>query len=306
MTEPASAQRMKTWLGAAVMALAFLGIYALQMRIAAELKPVQQEKEELILRSPRLLHALCLGYESFVADIYWTRVVQYYGGKRRDEDSNFVLLASLLDIATELDPHLIVAYKFGGIFLAQKAPQGAARPDLAVKLLYRGIAENPDEWRLWADVGFIYYWDMHDYKKAAEAYLEGSRHPGAAIWMKPMAAQLAAEGGSRQVSVFLWSEIYRTATNELIRKNAVGHLQALKAEDDTEHLDNVIADFKDRFGRLPNSMNELVSVGLLPAVPVDPAGFPYVLGGGGKAVLNPGSPVKSEMEKPSPLPSRNN
>ena len=301
-----SAQRRKTWSGAAVIALVLLGIYPLQMRIDAELKPVQQEKEELLLRSPRLLHALSLGYESFVADMYWTRVVQYYGGKRRDHDSNFVLLDSLLNITTVLDPHLLVAYKFGGIFLAQKAPQGAARPDLAVKLLYHGIAANPEEWRLWADLGFIYYWDMHDYKKAAEAYLQGSRHAGAAIWMKPMAAQLAAEGGSRQVSVFLWSEIYSTTSNELIRKNALGHLQALKAEDDAEHLDRVIADFKERFGRLPNSLEELVSVGLLPGVPVDPAGFPYVLGAGGKAVVDAGSPVNAEMMKPSPLPGPNN
>ena len=76
----------------------------------------------------------------------------------------------------------------------------------------------------------------------------------------------------------------------------------MKAEDDAEHLDSVIADFKERFGRVPNSLEELVRVGLLPGVPVDPAGFPYLLGGGGKAVLNPGSPVNSEMLKPSPLP----
>jgi hypothetical protein len=202
---------------------------------------------------------------------------------------------------TTLDPHLIVAYKFGAVFLAQAPPQGAGRPDLAVKLIHRGIAENPAEWRLWADLGFVYYWDLRDFKKAAEAYLEGSRHAGASPWMKTMAAQLAEQGGSRQVSSFLWAEIYKTTTHQLIRENALEHVQALKAEDNMEHIQRVVAEFHGRYKRAPQSIGELVTAGLLQGYPGDPAGFPYALGPGAKPMLNPASPINLEILKPPAL-----
>ena len=62
-----------------------------------------------------------------MADLYWTRVVQYYGDKRARHDANFELLWPLLDITTMLDPQLIVAYRFGSTFLSEPAPRGAGK-----------------------------------------------------------------------------------------------------------------------------------------------------------------------------------
>ncbi len=41
-------------------------------------------------------------------------------------------------------------------------------------------------------------------------------------------------------------------------------------------------------------MSELVQAGLLPRIPSDPDGYPYVLGEGGKAELNLDSPMLEE------------
>ncbi len=88
---------------------------------------------------------MSLGYDSLLADLYWTRAVQYYGSRAGFADAKFGLLWPLLDIATTLDPKLIVAYRFGAIFLSEPPPAGAGRTDLAIELVKRGIAENPDE-----------------------------------------------------------------------------------------------------------------------------------------------------------------
>jgi len=69
----------------------------------------------------------------------------------------------LLEITTTLDPHLIVAYEFGSIFVAQQPPEGAGQPDTAVALVERGIRQNPGEWRLYYHLGFIHYLERHDY-----------------------------------------------------------------------------------------------------------------------------------------------
>ncbi|MGH9344829.1 MAG: tetratricopeptide repeat protein, partial [Terriglobia bacterium] len=152
------------------------------------------------------LRRLSLGYEGLAADIYWTRAIQYFGTSRLSGQSQFNLLEPLLSITTTLDPHLIVAYRFGAIFLAEKSPAGAGRPQAAMQLLRRGMAANPDYWRFWEDLGFIEYWDLRDYQAAARYFKAGSQRPGSPIWMKTIAASVAAKGGELRTSQVLWTQ----------------------------------------------------------------------------------------------------
>src|SRR6185295_13893935 len=47
----------------------------------------------------------------------------------------YAALYPLLDLTTSLDPRFNLAYRFGSIFLAEPAPRGPGRPDLAIALL---------------------------------------------------------------------------------------------------------------------------------------------------------------------------
>ncbi|MFI5058186.1 MAG: hypothetical protein ACHQLQ_08360 [Candidatus Acidiferrales bacterium] len=272
----------------------FVALWQLQLRIDARRAELHQERDELALSSGKLLKAMSLEYAPLMADIYWTRVVQYYGDKRAHEDPNFDLLWPLLDITTTLDPQLIVAYRFGSTFLSEPPARGAGRPDLGVRLVERGIQANPEYWRLYEDLGFIYYFNEKDYPKASAAFLEGSKKPHALVWMKILAAKVAEQGESRETSVFLWNELYNSATDPQIKKNALMHLQLLRAQTDCEHLDAIADEYEKRTGRRPKSLRELMGAGLLPGAPVDPLGHVYIFGADGKAQLNPASPLYKE------------
>ena len=134
--------------------------YPLSRRIDDLSAQVQPGPDVLNISSARLIKKMSLGYDALLADIYWTRAVQYYGGKRQAHDANFPLMEPLLNIAVTLDPNLVVAYKYGAMFLSEASPRGAGRPESAADLLRRGIVANPDEWRLWHELGFLYYWDI--------------------------------------------------------------------------------------------------------------------------------------------------
>jgi tetratricopeptide (TPR) repeat protein len=264
----------------------FLGIVPLQRKIDAELKSAGMFADILYFPSGEWLRRASLGHEGLLADIYWTRVVQYFGRQRLEHANQFELLGPLLRITTELDPHLIIAYRFGAIFLAEKPPRGAGKPEEALQLLRRGIVANPDYWRLWQDLGFIYYWDLKDYDSAARVFQAGSERPGAMVWMKVLAATVSAEGGAIQTSRLLWSEIYREAENDQIRQRARDQLAALKAQEDLQNLDRLLAEFQELRGRRAYSLQDLVAAGLLRGIPVDPSGAPYRLGGDGRARLS--------------------
>lgn len=280
-----------------VLPAGFTAVWRLQHGIDRNLAAVHQERDQLLLRSGRLVKVLSLEYRTFLADVYWTRAVQYFGEKHVREDANLELLAPLLDLTTTLDPNLVVAYHFGAVFLAEPPPRGAGRPDLAVKLLRQGIAANPDQWRLYQDLGFIYYWEVRDYQNASLAFLEGSRNPDAQPWMKIMAAKIAGEGRSRATSMFLWRQVYESTKDEMIRRNALNHMQLIKAEDDMEMIDEVAFDFEQEHSRLPNGIEELVQTGRLKGRPVDPTGAPYVLDREGKVGLSPQSPLAEALRK---------
>jgi hypothetical protein len=242
-----------------------------RMRSAATLEEV------LYIPSPKILKRMSLGYNGLLADVYWTRAVQYFGWKHRAKAMQYQLLAPLLDITTELDPHLIVAYQFGAAFLGQKPPEGAGEPARAVALVERGIQANPGRWQLYYELGFLQYMELHDPAAAARAFVRGSQIPGSHPFLKVLAAAMAQHAGEVQTARILWTTTYETTEDNLIRANAVKHLRALKVDEDVPRLEALVADYKRRTGQQPASWMSLLKAGLLRGVPVDPLGQPYKL-----------------------------
>src|SRR5262249_28547844 len=147
---------------------------------------------------------------------------------------------------------------------------------------------------------YIYYFDVHDYAKASQAFQDGSKMPGALEWMKVMAARIAAIGNSMDTSKFLWAEIERSSTDEYVKKNAKTHLQLIRVDEDCQALNDLNEAFEKRTGQRATRMRQLIDAKLLGGVPVDPAGFPYVFNEYGLADLNPKSPLVEEQKIISP------
>jgi hypothetical protein len=211
MTAWSSAAR--TWLlgGACLVAAAL--VWPVQDRIDGLFHRSGTVVDVLYFGSPAAVKRLALGYESLLADIYWMRAIQYYG--RRDEAARrpvrYANLMSLLEITTTLDPARIDAYRFGGTFLAEPEPLGAGRPEQAAELLTRGIAHHPTEWRLYFDKGFIHFWYLHEYQRAGEIWLEGSRQPNAPHWMEGLAAMALQRSGAVETARALWERQYQSS-----------------------------------------------------------------------------------------------
>jgi hypothetical protein len=234
-------------------------------------------EEVLYITSPKVIKRMSLGYDGLLADVYWTRVVQYFGNKHYEGAQKYELLAPLLDIATALDPHLVVAYDFGATFLAAKPPNGAGMPERAVQLAEFGIRNNPNEWHLDYDLGFIYYMELKDYPKAAEAFARGSKIPGAHPWLKLLAALMAEHAGDLETARLMWTTTYQTANDRNVRANAAVHLRALQVDEDVTALEKLVSQFREKTGHLPESFGDLQAAGMIRGIPVDPLGHTYKL-----------------------------
>jgi tetratricopeptide (TPR) repeat protein len=267
----------KVTVTASVLLLISLASSILLLRRLDQVRTNATLEEVLYFNSPKWVKRLSLGYDGLLADIYWTRAVQYFGSRHVTGTADYKLLAPLLEITTGLDPKLIVAYEFGANFLSPKPPEGAGQPDKAVALVEYGIRCNPDNWRLYYDLGFIYYLDLKDYLRAAEAFERGTKAPKAHPVLRVLAAEMAQHAGEIQTARMLWQATYATTQEDMIRENAVAHLRALKVDEDITELEKMVARYREQTGVLPSSFNALIGAGMLLGVPVDPDGKPYRL-----------------------------
>lgn len=270
---------------------AFVGLEIWRDRVYGE--PAAGETV-LYIRSGDALRRMSLGFKALAADLYWIRTVQYYGGTRlsKAETRNYDLLYPLLDITTTLDPHFIIAYRFGSIFLAEGYPGGPGRPDQAITLLKKGFQVDPARWRYAQDIGFVYYWWLQDYRSAAEWFEKAAGIAGAPWWLRSLAAVTRVQGGDRRGSRALWQSLRESADNDWLRNNATLRLAQLDALDAIDQLTAIAAAYRARTGEWPASWDALVRARLMAGKPVDPGGVPYVLDpANGTVTLGPDSPL---------------
>ena len=258
----------------------------------------------LYFRAGSAVPRVALGFDAILADLYWIRAIQHFGGTRRTAggDKSYPLLFPLLDLATTLDPHFNVAYRFGAIFLTESYPDGPGRTDQAIALLERGLAADPKKWQYAQDAGFVHYWWLHDYRTAAAWFDRASRIEGAPWWLRSLAATTLAEGGDRQSSRRLWQQLYETADNSWVKNNAELRLSQLQALDQIDALAALVRRYTQQFGRRPDSWGVLMSMRWLSGVPLDPSGTPFELdstqeGGVGLSKQSPLSPLPRQFTK---------
>ena len=242
-------------------------------------QPYEPPAGLLWIRSGPLAERLALSFDSLAADVYWIRTVVYFGGQRRSTSGvkNYDQLFPMLDLVTSLDPHFRVAYRFGSIFLAEPPPGGPGRIDQAIELLQKGLERDPRRWEYAADIGFVHYWWLGDYAKAAEWFKRAGDIPGGAEWLAPMAAVTLAEGGNRESSRRLWTELRDNTDMDWIRTGAQHRLRQLDAMDAIDELNRSTQRFMARHGRPPRDWRELAIAERWRTVPADPLGEPYAL-----------------------------
>lgn len=275
----------KTSLVAGVLLAACLCGSVLLLRRLDQMRTGATLEEVLFISSPKALKRMSLGYEGLLADIYWTRAVQYFGGKHQAGAKDYNLLAPLLQITTTLDPQLIVAYQYGGNFLAPKPPNGGGMPQAAINLVNYGIQQNPNDWHLYYQLGFIYFMELNDYQHAAEAFARGGDIPGSHPWLKLLAAQMAERSRDLQTARLMWATTFETTNDKAIKYNAAAHLRALQADQDIMGLEAAVGRYQEKTGHPPASFSDLVSAGILRGIPLDPLGNRYKLNRDGHVEL---------------------
>ena len=250
----------------------------------------QFAEEPLYLNGPAMKR-LTLAFNGVAADWYWIRSLQYVGRKivtfEDSHDGRFNLndlsvldlraLPSLLRMSTTLDPQFMEPYYYGAVILPDIDPAAA------ISLLHQGIAANPNQWRLYQHLGYI-YWQRHEYEKASEVYAAGAQLPGAPLWMMAISARMKAEGGSRGAAREMYRHLGEASNDEAVKDMVAKQITRLDSLDERDLISKTLREYAAASGRCASSWREVASTlrarGLRSdsyGAPLDPTGTPYRL-----------------------------
>ena len=177
-----------------------------------------------ILPRAAVLRPLLLGFHPLAADLYWLRTIQYFGG-HLETDRQFTSLYELVDLVTSLDPHFVVGYELGGLFLSivKRNPE-------AIAIYEKGIKANPERWELPYDLGRLYFLEFKDYPAALHWWQAADRLPGRPDYLPRMIARLYSKTGALETAFELWKELYEMSNNDWVRKTALREMRKILAE----------------------------------------------------------------------------
>jgi hypothetical protein len=236
--------------------------------------------EDSLYISSSMLDKISIGYQEILADLYWLRALQYFGGKNI-ADQNPDLLYHYFDIITDLDPKFINAYRYGGAFLAEPPPYGLGELELGAKLFNKGRENNPDNFRLPLEEAFLYYLYPKDYARAAELFEEAGSKPELSGMRKAtiegMAAAAHAQGGNREVSRKIWQIIYETNSSEGRRNFALRNLKEIRTMDIEDNLTLALKEYRKRFNKFPEGVQEIADTGVIKEIPASPLEGEFII-----------------------------
>lgn len=233
-------------------------------------------KQLLYLPTPEILKLASLGNQGLMADLLYMWSIQYYSQFSLDE--KFLYLETVFDLVTDLDPRYFDAYRIGALIMSlQKSGDPAQHKAAVVRLYDKGLANMPDSWEL-AEVAA---WDAHlvlnDQELAVRWMKTAAERPGAPPEVKRVYGRWRdnIHGWTIEDSIAYWEEVVAEATRKPDINLATSHLYDSYVARHRRTLDPLLAQFRQRTGRCPESWQEVVKQGLLPEVPLDYLGNPY-------------------------------
>lgn len=115
-----------------------------------------------------------------------------------------------------------------------------------------------------------------DYELAKEYFKKAMDIPGAPDVAKRLYAAASFKTLDLKTAWETWLEVYKTATDDQIRKIASNHLYQVKAAVDIAALKSALEKYRERFGRNPLELEQFVRAGILSALPQDLDGKDYL------------------------------
>lgn len=231
------------------------------------------ERGELFVPRPEYARASSLGFEAVLSDYYWLQAIQILGRERAGIGDRAPLLGRLIDVVTTLDPWVGHPYRFAAVWLTD-SPESVLQ---ANRLLERGIAHHPDDWRNRHYLGFNHFYYLGDDTTAAEVLEPAIGLPGAPRYLAVLVAKLRLHRDGLDTAATFLTELAAGTTDEYARAEYLKSLDEIEVERWARSLDEARERYRALHGRDITRVEDLL-LGEKPLLRALPPAHPHFPG----------------------------
>ena len=221
-----------------------------------------------------VLKTLSLEFDGVIADFLFLKTMTVIGQKIgqdiKPSQQEWAMVHTLLDNITVLDPRFWDPYLFGQMMLTWQAGMF----DQANALLLKAAKHRPHDFRPLYFVGFNHFYFQKEFALASKYLRQASIKPGAPSYLKGLAARLSLYGNRTEVGIAFLRQMLAGTHDPNLRHYLEKRLTALER---INTLERKVMEYRDRFGTLPQGLDDLVAKGLVKEIPEDPYGGRFVL-----------------------------
>ena len=218
---------------------------------------------------PQVIYALAGEFRGLCADYLLMEAAAFIGADTDATPEDWEAVALLFKQSMALDPHFKQTYHL----LQTVLPWRAQKYDLTIELLEQAKNGRPWDWIPGFFIGFDYFYFLKDNLKASESLMEASRVPNASPFLATLASRLAQKAGRTYNALIFLKALYEKTDDKSTKELLETRIRALAG---VLILENGIEHFTSRFGRPPESLEELVAKGVLQELPRNPYKKPYL------------------------------
>ena len=265
---------MRRLLGIVLIALLIPVWLYLNHGVWAQRARKRQTAEAGFVIPPRFSRILSFGNAGLLSDYLLLKTISFYGErimhKQRMSAKGWDFINDGLQAVTRLDPYFLDPY----ILTEGALAWDAGRIKEANAILDRGMTYRKQDWQLPFFVGFNYFYLLKEPEKGAQYLMVASGRPGSPSFLPTLAARLDYYGGQNQTAIAFIKTLLLQTSDPRLRKSLEYRLAALER---AGSLEQTVRKFRKEEGRLPHSVEELVSSGYIRTLPLDPYGGKWII-----------------------------
>ncbi|HJT19324.1 MAG TPA: hypothetical protein VJ746_02560 [Nitrospira sp.] len=253
-----------------VSAILFVASAGLLSTLDKQRNAYARAEELAYLPKGEYLRWVLFGYREIMADFIWLQAVQHIGASR-DTALGYTWTYHAVDVVTDLDPRFVAAYHATGMFLGVLV----GRHEQGIAILEKGMRNNPEVWQLPFLAGYISYYEQCNPVLAGKYLQRAAQVPGSPAYVAKLAARMTVESGDPAAALEFLERFSRSVQDDRVREALAIRIKEILQDRDLRTLEEEVWHYRDRFGRFPSKLDDLLLRGFVLQLPKDPLGGEY-------------------------------
>ncbi|MHC4252042.1 MAG: hypothetical protein ACYS9X_23230 [Planctomycetota bacterium] len=216
---------------------------------------LERQTAAMYLPQKGSLHYFWLGNDGLAASSVWIKSATYVSREfnYRYSGRKFAWLKKLYGTVVDLDPHWQGACKLGAMLLSAVGED----PGGALEILDKGIAANPDSWRLCYEAGLVCLLAPGRSGDAARYFRMAALRPGCPDVVRQVIPRVVAEAGRVDLAIHHARDLADRFRDEAMGESMVRVLKELVSRQEERLLGRAGARFRERRGSPPRELSDV-------------------------------------------------